>query len=242
MKLMGHVWGVTSLVSDLVGSRLAIVLGLPVPEVGVMDISPSWASHNPLLPCPRGGPIRVSAGPHFCSRYIPDSQDVHALGERFFRQAKDVSWTPTLIGFDVWTLNRDRENNQGNLIAVGLAPWDIYVIDQGLCFGGPPRANSDWTSAMLRERAGMPWRPVLSASRVYGSMQEAWRKEDIGRAIEIIQGVSQDTLLEQLESVPDEWLPEHGDELEAMLAFLTQRRGPAVQFLEELWRGGAVGG
>ncbi len=242
VKLMGHMWGVTSLVSDLVGCRLATTLGLPVPEVGVMEVSPSWGSHNPHLPCPKGGPIRVVAGPHFCNRYIPGSQDVHALGERFFRQARDLSWTPTLVGFDVWTLNRDRENNQGNLIAVGSAPWDIYVIDQGHCFGGPPRPNADWTSEMLRQRIGIVWRPDLGASRVYGSMQVSWRKEDIRRAIETIRGVSEDTLVEQLESVPDEWLPEHGVELEAMLAFLIQRRGQAVQFLEELWQGGVVGG
>ena len=73
-------------------------------------------------------------------------------------------------------------------------------------------------------------------------MQVSWRKEDIRRAIETIRGVSEDTLVEQLESVPDEWLPEHGVELEAMLAFLIQRRGQAVQFLEELWQGGVVGG
>src|SRR5215831_15853920 len=59
------------LVNDWIGTRLAQMIGLPVPVVDVIDVSPWLIEHSPDLRIELcGRKTMVTAGPSFGSRYV----------------------------------------------------------------------------------------------------------------------------------------------------------------------------
>jgi hypothetical protein len=131
------------LASEFLGSRLGVFLGLPMPEVKVIDL-PEWLIANtPDLRIETGGAsILCAPGLQLASRYVADPENDHIfdyLPASMFEKVANPEDFPRVLAFDKWTCNSDGRQ----AIFVKQRKRSLYravFIDQGYCFNG-----GEWT-------------------------------------------------------------------------------------------------
>lgn len=134
------------LANEMLASRLARLVGLPVAAPAFVEVHGSLLSGNPHLTFAIGERSEpIQPGLQFGSRFPgPPGQTlvVDFLPDRLLRRARDLH--ATFLGglvFDKWTCNCDGRqvifhrpaDDQGS-------PYAIAMIDQGFCFN-----DGDWT-------------------------------------------------------------------------------------------------
>ena len=99
------------LVNDWIGTRLAEMIGLPVPAVDVIDVNPWLVEHSPDLRIELcGRKTMVTAGPSFGSRFVvsPHQGEVHDyLPENLIGRVRNLSHFAGMLALDKWTCNAD---------------------------------------------------------------------------------------------------------------------------------------
>lgn len=135
VKLSGNSQGIRALANELICCRLAKRLNLPVPDGEVIYIHDSLRTQFLKLG------FNLGYGPHFGSRYIPNSTDNPSDEE--LGSCTNIAQAADMIAFDYWLDNNDRylwrDYGQNILVSRGPAP-QLWMIDNANIFSGP-----NWT-------------------------------------------------------------------------------------------------
>lgn len=134
VKFRGAGQGAGALVAELIAGRIAQALGLAVPELALVDVSPEFglAEPDPEIQ----DLLRASHGTNVGLRYLDgafnfDAAAAHELVTPEY--AADVVWLDALL------TNPDRTHRNPNLLIWKRAPW---LIDHGTAL----YAHHDWAS------------------------------------------------------------------------------------------------
>ena len=226
--------GVNELVSALLGRRV----GLEVPEPAIIEISPSLAAYI-AQECPRLAQY-ACPGRHFASCYIRANVLTNDDLQKFHRnrryRAQVENFVQTLIAFDQFVYNCDRNNNAAHvLFRKGRHRVHFYPIDHSRCFTAPW-----WSTGRLAgladQRASLRGKKFLSWFCQYLDWQQLFPFFDAcGR----IQQITGSELQQMLAAVPEEWWVSP-TERDALLRFLEIRKaelGSIMSDVEKQLRG-----
>jgi hypothetical protein len=211
-KFRGAGQGPAALVAEIVGGEVARAIGLPVPELVLLDIDPVLADAEPDPEIQEL--IRASAGTNLGVDFLPGALPFTpaAAADIDPAFAADVVWLDALI------TNVDRTPRNPNLLVWHNRTW---LIDHGAAFfrqhGTRPLSETATTPfPMVAEHVLLPWAEPLG--RADGRLAE--------RALAAIDAA--------VARVPDDWLPEGPAERRAQLAgFLRERLAAPRAFVAE---------
>lgn len=223
VKFRGAGQGPKALVAELVAGMLARELGLPVPDLAIVDVAPTFGRTE-------GDPeiqdlLRASHGVNVGMRYLDGAFnfDVMAAGDLV-----SADLAAELVWFDAWLTNPDRTARNPNLLVWQRRPW---LIDHGAAL----YAHHDWSRVdEARTRGPFPNvrdHVLLSAS---GDLRAA-----DARMVQRLAGID---LPDLVAAVPDLLLEERdgamapGDARERYVRYLTERAAAPRAFLDEAVR------
>lgn len=202
VKFRGAGQGPRALVAELIVGRLATVLGLPVPELALIDVPPELGRTE-------GDPeiqdlLQASVGVNIGLRYLDGAFnfDATAAGEFI-----DATLAARIVWLDALVTNPDRSARNPNLLVWQRKPW---LIDHGAAL----YAHHAWESVdEARTRTRFP----LIEQHVLLTVAD-----DLRAADEALAAILDDATLESvLAGVPDALLSDASDAPEA--ATLRQR-------------------
>ena len=201
------------LANDWLGTRLAQMIGLSVPEPAIVHVDPWLIEHTPDLSIELCGKrIVAAAGMSFGSRYVvsPVEGDVHDyLPETVMGRVRNRHEFAGILTFDKWTCNAD-----GRQVAFWKRPRErkfaATFIDQGYCFNA-----GEWSFP------DAPLRGVFGRNDVYEGVT-GW--DSFEPWLSRIEGFSDTSLWPLIKEVPPEWYGSASEELEVLLSKLLERR------------------
>ena len=207
------------LVNDWLGTRLAEMIGLPVPVADVVDVNPWLIEHSPELRIELcGRQTMIMSGPSFGSRYVvpPTEGEVYDyLPESMIGRVRNLDDFAGVLAFDNWTCNAD-----GRQAAFWKRArerkFTASFIDQGYCFNA-----GEWSFP------DAPLRGVFGRNDVY-SVVTGW--ESFEPWLSRIENFQERSLWSLVDQIPPEWYDSAQNELERILATLMERR-PRVRDL-----------
>lgn len=191
VKFRGAGQGVRALVAELISGEMARALGLPVPEIVLVQLDGRMARTEPDAEIQEL--LAKSEGLNIGLDYLPGSITFDPLIDRPMhgraRLASRIVW------FDALVTNVDRTPKNTNLLV-----WhkDLWMIDHGatLIF------HHNWSDDTLR-RSGKPFPQIKQHVLL------RWASEIHKADRELAAMLSPEVLDAILDAVPDEWL---GDE------------------------------
>lgn len=195
VKFRGAGQGPKALIAELVVGQLAAAVGLPVPELAIVEILPAFGRSEPDPEIQEI--LGKSHGVNVGLRYLDGAFnfDASAAGEYV-----DQSFATRLVWFDALITNPDRTHRNPNLLVWNKRAW---LIDHGAAL----YAHHDWR-AVDAARTATPF--PLSKSHVLLE-----HSGDIGAVDEELRALLDPSVIERaLARVPDALLtdPVIGDE------------------------------
>ncbi len=210
------------LANEMLGSRLAARLGLPVPQVQAVYVPGELIENTAELVIQIGvssEPCR--AGQQFGSRYPgnPAEVTVHDyLADEQLREVGNLGDFAGMLAFDKWTCNT---NGRQSIFyrEEGRPKYRAEFIDFGFCFNA-----GGWNFP------DAPLRGLYQRQRVYEAVSgmesfEPW----LGR----IETLPASVLGEEAEQIPPEFYDWDGEALERLLEQLDRRRGRVRDLIAE---------
>jgi hypothetical protein len=221
VKLRGAGQGTRALVAEVVVGELARALGLPVPELAVVDVA---APLGRAEPDPEVRDVLLaSVGSNAGLAHLPAALGFDAAA----RPAIPGALASLVVALDAFAMNVDRTPRNPNLLWSGGRLW---LIDHGAALyfhhdwdGGAGTARRPF--ALVREHVLLPWADALPAA---------------GRALR--ERLDDSTLARVLGEVPDDWfppspeLPTPAAHRAAYVTWLAARREATDIFIEEAAR------
>jgi hypothetical protein len=201
------------LANEMLGTLLAQLAGLPVPQLALVEVSDWMVDHTPQLRIELAGSmIPCKAGLQFGSRYVVnplDGQVFDYLPADSLKRVRNLETFAGILAMDKWTCNTDgRQATFWRRMRQHY--YSASFIDQGYCFNG-----GEWTfpdSAL---------RGVSAQNEVYVDVLgwdsfEPWlsRMEDMRR----------DVILAAAAEIPLGWYKSDSSALESMVRTLIERR------------------
>ena len=220
-KLRGAGQGTRALIAEIVVGELARAVGLPVPELVLMDLA---APLGRAEPDPEVRDLLLgSVGSNAALAHLPA-----ALGfDGATRPEIPGALASLVVALDAFAMNVDRTPRNPNILWSGGKLW---LIDHGAALYWHHDWNGDAKSAdrpftLVRDHVLLPWADALPAA---GAALRA-RLDDA-------------TLVRVLDFVPDDWfvaspeLPTPQAHRAAYLAYFQARRAATDLFIEEAVR------
>lgn len=133
MKFRGAGQGRKALIAELIAGELARALGLPVPEIALLELDPDMARTEPDSEIQHL--IRESAGLNLGLDYLPGSVNYDPLVDR-----PDEALASRIVWFDAFIQNVDRTARNTNML---LWHRKLWLIDHGAAF----YFHHDWSRA-----------------------------------------------------------------------------------------------
>jgi len=212
VKFQNNPQHVRVLANEMLASRLAQRVGLPVPPPALVDVPPELAARHPFHGIePRRR--EVAAGLQFGSRFPgAPSQTlvVDFLPDRLLRGIKEMA--AVFLGgfvFDKWTCNCDGRQvifHRGG----DQQEYTASLIDHGFCFN-----DGEWNFPDSPIRSLYPRRLVYESVRGLGSFEPFLSR---------IENLTAAELEACAEETPPEWCGEDGGRLDRLLERLYERR------------------
>jgi hypothetical protein len=210
------------LANEMLASRLAQLVGLPVPEGEVVDVGDWLIEHTPELHIQlEHHTIKCEGGLQFGSRYVVDpveGQVFDYLPVEMLGRVRNLESFAGMLVADKWTGNTDgrqaafwRKRQQKKYTA--------SFIDHGYCFNA-----GAWTFP------DHPLRGVYASNEVYEGIS-GW--EAFEPWLSIIEGMSDATILHSADSIPPEWYCGETDQLAILLSVLISRRSTVRQRIDD---------
>lgn len=196
LKGMGNPQGDECLAFELIGTRLARLSGLFVPDYGVVQ--------HEFLELVRISGHPVQEGPAFVSRALPGGT---GGGDAFLAKVVNEFDIPLLVAFDTWLANADRcppdgafdpTPNWDNIFFVPLerGGYQLTVFDHTHCFAEATLADA------LRDHQ------YEQDCRIFGAFPEFGSRltEDaIRKACQSIRAIDVDAIKAVVDDVPNQW-------------------------------------
>lgn len=213
-KFRGAGQGEGALVAEVVAGELARALGLPVPELVVVDIAPELAPAEPDAEIQ--DLLAASPGPNLGMDFLPGSLPFTLPAD----PPVDPAFAADVVWFDALVTNVDRTHRNPNLLVWGGRTW---LIDHGAAFfrqhGGRLADSVDAPVPTLGEHVLLDLAgPIEEADERLAQRATA----AVGEAVAI---------------VPDAWLGVNPATRRGDIAhFLVQRLATPRRFVEEAER------
>lgn len=202
------------LANEMLASRLALQIGLPVPEPAFVEVPQELVAQTLVLEI-GGRREPCEAGLQFGSRYPGDPTRtlvVDFLPDRLLHRVKNL--TPAFLGgfiFDKWTCNCDgRQLVFYRSIDEEGSSYSASLIDHGFCFN-----DGEWNFPDNAIRGLYPRRSVYEGVRGFRSF-EPYLSRIVNLEAEQVKAC--------LEGIPDDWCGEAPAELERLAERLYERR------------------
>ena len=183
-KCRGAGQGAKALVAELVAGGIARTLGLPIPEIVLMELDPELARTEPDPEIQHL--IRASDGLNLALDYLPGAVNFDPVAER-----PETELASRIVWFDSYVSNVDRTPRNTNLLM-----WHrrLYLIDHGAALyfqhgWDGSGANAGGPFSRIKDHVLLPWADTLSEAD-----QALSAKLDRG----ILEGI--------VAQVPDSWL------------------------------------
>lgn len=210
------------LVNELLATRLAEHIGLPVPAARVVEVDPWLVEHTPELTIQLAGQtLPCCAGLQFGSRYAVDplaGQVADYLPDVLLPQVRNLAAFAGMLALDKWTCNANgrqaafwRKSRERR--------YTVSFIDQGYCFNA-----GEWSFP------DSPLRGVYSRNLVYQAVT-GW--PSFQPWLSRIEGLERKLLWSLAEEVPPCWYAGEGEELERLLQRLFARRERVRQLIDD---------
>ncbi len=217
LKFRGAGQGVNALIAELVAGEVARALGLPVPEIVLIELDADLARTEPDAEIQHL--IRASAGLNLALDYLPGAVTFDPLAER-----PDAQLASLIVWFDAYVMNVDRTPRNTNLLM-----WHrrIWLIDHGAALyfhhhwdGGSDRAHDVFP--LIRDHVLLP---------------RAERLREVDTAAVAL--LAPDVIARIVQLIPDAWLANVDDAAgrrQAYARFLQRRLDAPRGFVEEAIR------
>jgi hypothetical protein len=217
LKFRGAGQGPKALVAELVAGEIGRALGLPVPEIVLVDLDPDLARTEPDPEIQHL--IRASAGLNLALDYLPGAVMFDPVAER-----PDVDLASSIVWFDAYVTNLDRTARNANMLM-----WHrrLHLIDHGAALyfhhaGADYLARSEDPFPMIKDHVLLP---------LAGALQDADAR--------LSQRLTEQSINWIVGLVPEAWLAEDGDAARrraAYTGYLRRRLAAPHAFLEEAIR------
>jgi hypothetical protein len=201
------------LANELLVTRLAERVGLPVPAGEVIEVGEWLICHTPDLCFQLAGrSVPCRPGLQFGSRYAVDpfeGQVFDYLPEALIGQVRNLGAFAGVLALDKWTCNAN--GRQATFWRRGRErKYTATFIDQGFCFNA-----GEWTFP------DSPLRGVFGSNAVYEGVRgwdafEPWLSR--------IEALDEKTIGGAASAVPPEWYEGDWDAVEQLIAALVRRR------------------
>lgn len=209
------------LANELLASRLAEQIGLPVPATEVVDVDEWLVKNTPALCIQRAhDTIPCDSGLQFGSRYAVnplEGQVFDYLPKEMKARVRNLDTFSGMLVVDKWTGNAD-----GRQAAFWRKSKDrkytAAFIDQGYCFNG-----GEWTFP------DYPLRGAYAGNEVYETVR-GW--ESFEPWLSRVEELEEDILWSLAREIPPEWYDGRWEELEELVRTLIARRGLVRDLIE----------
>ncbi len=210
------------LANDLIASRLAERLGLPVPPTEVIEVQDWLIRHTAELTIQLAhSTIACRPGLQFGSRFVVDprgGQVFDYLPDTALVQVKNLQSFAGALAFDKWTCNAN-----GRQAAFYRRPrerkYTAAFIDQGYCFNA-----GEWTFP------DSPLRGVYLRNEVYLWVR-GW--DSFEPWLSRLEQLDSQAIWQCAEAVPPEWYGGDFDALERLVESLAKRRSRVRALITE---------
>jgi hypothetical protein len=229
VKFQNNPQGARILANELLGTRLAARLGLPVPEVGLVQVGKELIANTEDLVMQVGrGRAPCTAGVQFGSMYPGRSPDETVvfdfLPEEQLRAVANLGDFCGMLVFDKWTCNTNgrqaiffREKSSGS--------YRAQMIDQGFCFNA-----GEWNFP------DAPLRGIYARHRVYEGVRGI---ESFEKWLARVEAIRDEEVGEIADEIPPEWFGGQYDAVEKLIAQLLRRRRLVRELVVSAWKSSA---
>jgi hypothetical protein len=208
------------LANELLATRLAERVGLPVPATEVVEVRPWLIANTPELRIESGlDPAPCAAGLQFGARYVSDPAQAHVfdyLPDSLMSKVKNLDAFAGILVVDKWLGNsngrqavfwkKSREQK-----------YNVTFIDQGYCFNA---GDWDFPDSALRG--------VYARNCVYEQIR-GW--ESFSPWLELVEGFDPEIVEEIAGDVPPEWTGHDWQALGKLVAAIVERRGKVRELI-----------
>lgn len=212
VKFQNNPQHIRVLANEFLASRLGRSLGLPMPEVQVIDVS-EWLITNTAelriqsaavsMPC--------TSGLQLGCRYAADDWQEHVfdyLPDGLIAKLENRDDFPRVLAFDKWTANSD--GRQAVFTKSPRGHYRAVFIDQGHCFNA-----AEWTFPDLSLHG------VYFSDGVYLSVT-GWNSFE--PVLSKIEAIDPNGLWQIAKEIPAEWYDQDEDALSRLIETLCKRR------------------
>ena len=201
------------LANEMLATKIAGCLGLPVPQVEIVEVRQELIQLSAELVIQLGtGRTPCRAGKQFGSRYPGDPTRLAVydfLPDEQLNQVDNIGDFAGMLVFDKWTCNTNGRQAIF-FLEPGRSRYQAMIIDQGFCFNA---GEWNFPDAPLR---GLYNRHIVYRHITGMNSFEPW----LGR----VERLSREQLGEMAASIPPEWYNDEYDKLEELIQRLEQRR------------------
>jgi hypothetical protein len=225
VKFQNNPQGVRILANELLATRLAARIGLPVPAAAVVEVRRELIEQTEDLVMQLGrGRAPCRAGFQFGSRYPGRPRETVVydfLPQEHLRSVSNLADFCGMLVFDKWTCNTN--GRQAIFLRAGEeAPYRTQMIDQGFCFNA-----GEWSFP------DAPLRGLYTRHVVYESVRgmeafEPW--------IARIENLDAGDFEEAASEIPPDWYDGDQDALFALLERLLARRTMVRSLIVSAWK------
>jgi hypothetical protein len=221
VKFQNNPQHVRVLANELLATRLAERLGLPVPVTEVVEVS-GWLIENTaeLRIRTSGSSVPCAAGLALGSRFVIDpleGQIFDYLPESALARVRNLDAFAGMLVLDKWTCN----SNGRQAVFWKKSRERLYsatFIDQGYCFNA-----GEWNFP------DAPLRGVYPRNHVYAGVR-GW--ESFEPWLSNVELMDANVLWKLAESVPPEWYAAADDELQRLVEQLIARRARVRELIQ----------
>jgi hypothetical protein len=206
VKFQNNPQSARSLATEFLATRLAFWLDLPVPKVGVIQVSDWMVTHDLLRIETDNRLTRCASGRQLALQYMPDS--VESLPQQSLECVTNRDDFIRVLPFDQWTANCD--NRQAVFVRQGKREYHAVFIDQHYCFDG-----SRWAFPNL------PHHGIYEHRYIYRNVSGwQWFEPTLSR----IAKLSRFDIWKFATEVPPEWFGHDTEAISRLVERLFRRR------------------
>ena len=202
------------LANEMLGTRIAARLGLPVPRTEVVEVRPELIDLTSELVMQLGhGSMPCQAGMQFGSRFPGNPTEMavqDVLPDEQLREVENIADFAGMLVYDKWTCNTNGRQAVF-FLEPGRSRYQALMIDQGFCFNA-----GEWSFP------DAPLRGIYLRHRVY---EHVCGMDSFEPWLSRVERRMSKTLLGEIgEQLPPEWYDDKFEEMEALLDRLDRRR------------------
>jgi hypothetical protein len=213
-KFSNNPLGIRVLASEFLATKIGGSLGLPMPEVAVIEVPSALIENTPGLQMETQDrqSVKCAPGQHLAVRFVGDVwQDrvFDYMPKALFGRVSNAADFLRVLCFDKWLGNCD-DRQTVYVARAGKRLYQAIFIDQHDCFDGPR-----W------QFLANPWMGVHGGKHVYEAVT-GW--DSFEPTLSRIEKFPADDLWQLASEVPAEWYEGDKDDLAYLIELLCKRR------------------